>query len=58
MPHNLSNKFQLLDINVNQSGRKFVSKIFDSCYLDRVSRQLSTGIAHGYVKVFIKLLNC
>ena len=53
VPHNLTNKFQPLDIN--QSAKKFISNKFNAWYADRVSKQLSNGVAPGDVKVSLKL---
>ena len=55
VPHNLTNKFQLLDISINQSANKFISNKFNAWYADRVSKQLSNGTAPGDVKVSLKL---
>ena len=40
VPHNLTNKFQPLDISVNQKAKKFISHKFNIWYADRVSEQL------------------
>ena len=55
VPHNLTNKFQPLDISFNQSAKKFISNKFNAWYADRVSKQLSNGVAPGDVKVSLKL---
>ena len=55
VPHNLTNKFQPLDISINQSAKKFISNKFNAWYADRVSKQLSNGVAPGDVKVSLKL---
>ena len=55
VPHNLTNKFQPLDISINQSAKKFISNKFNAWYADRVSKQLSNGTAPGDVKVSLKL---
>ena len=55
VPHNLTNKFQPLDISINQSAKKFISNKFNAWYADRVSKQLSNGVATGDVKVSLKL---
>ena len=51
VPHNVTNKFQPLDISVNQAVKKFISNKFNNWYADRVSKQLSNEIAPGDVKV-------
>ena len=43
VPHNLTNKFQLLGITVNQEAKKFVSNQFNRRYVETVSRQLTNG---------------
>ena len=52
---NLTNKFQPLDISINQKAKKFVSHKFDTWYADRVSKQLKRGVAPGDVEVSMKL---
>ena len=55
VPHNLTNKFQPLDISINQSAKKFISNKFNAWYADRVNKQLSNRVAPGDVKVSLKL---
>ena len=55
VPHNLTNKFRPLDISINQSTKKFISSKYNTLYADRVSKQLSNGVAPGDVKVSLKL---
>ena len=55
VPHNLTNKFQPLDIKFNQSANKFILNKFNAWYGDRVSKQLSNGVSPGNVKVSLKL---
>ena len=50
IPHNLTNKFQPLDISINQSAKKF-----NAWYADRVSKKLLNGVTPGNVKVYPKL---
>ena len=40
VPHNLTNKFQPLDISINQKVKKFISHKFNPWYTDRVTEQL------------------
>ena len=54
-PHNLTNKFQPLDISINQKAKKFISHKFNTWYPDRVSEQLKNGVAPGDVKVSMKI---
>ena len=51
VPHNLTNKFQPLDISINQKAKTFVSHKFNTWYADRVSEQYRRGVAPGDVKV-------
>ena len=55
VPHNLTNKFQPLDISINQSAKKFISNKFNAWYAGRVSKQLSNGVALGDIKISLKL---
>ena len=55
VPHNLTNKFQSLDIRINQSVKKIISNKFSACYADIVSKQLSNWVVPGHVKVSLKL---
>ena len=55
VPHNLTDKFQPLDISVNQKWKKFISHKFNACYGDRVSEQLKKGVTPGDVKVSMKM---
>ena len=57
VPHNLTNKFQPLDISINQSAKKFISNKVNAWYADRDSKQLSNGVAPGNFKVSLKLSN-
>ena len=34
VPHNLTNKFQPLDLTINQKAKKFVSHCFDTWYAE------------------------
>ena len=51
----LGASFQPLDISINQSANKFISNKFNAWYADRVSKQLSNGVAPGDVKASLKL---
>ena len=55
VPHNLTNKFQPLDISINQSAKKFISNKFNAWHADRVNKHLSNGVTTGDVKVSLKL---
>ena len=55
VPHNLTNKFQPLDLTINQKAKKFISNKFNVWYADKVSKQLQLGKAAADVKVSLKL---
>ena len=55
VPHNLANKFQPLDININQAAKEFISDKFNAWYANRVSKNLPNKVAPGDVKVFLRL---
>ena len=55
VPHNLTNKFQPLNISINQKAEKFISHKFNTWYADRVNELLKKGVAPGDVKVSVKM---
>ena len=55
VPHNLTNKFQPLDLIINQKAKKFISNQFNKWYAERVSRQLTNGKSPGDVKICLEL---
>ena len=55
IPHNLTNKFQPLDINVNKAAKSFVSHKYNSQLANEVSKQLRAGKTAADVKVSLKL---
>ena len=57
VPHNLTNKFQSLDLTINQKAKKFVSNQFNKWCAERVSRQLTNGKSLRDVEVSLKLRN-
>ena len=52
---NLTNKFQPLDITINQKAKKFIPHKFNTWYTDCVSNQLKSCAAIGKVKVPLKM---
>ena len=48
--YNLTNKFQPLDIIVNQAAKKLISNRINTWYVDKVNKQLSSKIAPSDVK--------
>ena len=57
VPHNLTKKFQPLDICINQKANKFISHTFNTWDAYRISEQLKKGVAPGDVKVSMKMSN-
>ena len=55
--HNLTNKFQPLDISINHKAKKFISHSFSAGYADRVNEQLKKGVATGDVNLSMKMSN-
>ena len=53
--YNWTNKFQPLDISINQKAKKFISHKFNTWYADRVSEQLKKVVVPGDVKVSMKM---
>ena len=51
----LPNKFQPLDISINQKVKKLISHKFNTCYADLVGEQLKKSVAPGDVKVSLKI---
>ena len=55
VPHNLTNKFQPLDLTVNKPAKSFMSGKYNAWYADQVTRQLQRGINPSDVKISLKL---
>ena len=55
IPHNLTNKFQPLDISVKKAGKSFISDKYNSWLANEVSKQLRAQKAAADVKVSLKL---
>ena len=55
VPHNQTNKFQPLDLTINQKVKKFVSNQFNKWYAERVSRQLTNRKSPADAKFSLKL---
>ena len=55
IPHNLTSKFQLLDISVNKVIKSFISDNYNSWLANEVSKQLKAEKAAANVKVSLKL---
>ena len=57
VPHNLTNKFQPLDISVNKSSKNFLCNLYNQWFSGRVAAQLAAGKLPGDVKVSLKMLD-
>ena len=55
MPHNLTNKFQPLDIIVNQPAKSFISNSYNEWFSQQVSQQLEKDIRPADAKVSLNL---
>ena len=55
IPHNLTSKFQPLDISVNKVINSFISDNYNSWLANEVSKQLKAEKAAANVKVSLKL---
>ena len=56
VPHNLTNKFQPLDITVNKTAKSFISDKYKEWSSKQVSRLLEKGIQPADVKVSLVLI--
>ena len=55
VPHNLTNKFQPLDINVNEAAKAFIQNMCNEWFSNEVATQLNRGIDPTEVKISSKL---
>jgi len=55
VPHNLTNKFQPLDISVNKAAKAFIQNRYNEWFSNQVSIQLKKGTDPADVKVSSKL---
>ena len=51
VPHNLTHKFQPLDISVNKAAKAFIQSRYNKWFSDEVSDQLKSGIVPTDVKI-------
>ena len=56
VPHNLTNKFQPLDITVNKLAKSFISNKYKEWFSKQVSQQLEKGMQPADVKVSLGLI--
>ena len=57
VPHNLTNKFQPLDISVKKAAKAFIQNQHNDWFLNEVSVQLKKGIDPADIKITSKLSN-
>ena len=55
VPHNLTNKFQPLDLSVNKAGKSFIQNKYNDSFADQVFTQLQNGKDPTDVKISSKL---
>ena len=55
VPHNLTKKFQPLDITVNKPAKSFIAQRYNAWFSDQVASQLANGKSATDVKVSLKL---
>ena len=55
VPHNITNKFQPLDISVNKVAKSFISEKYNTWMTNEVSNQLKRGISSCDVKMALQL---
>ena len=55
VPHNLTNKFQPLDISVNKAAKAFIQNMYNEWFSNEVATQLNRGVDPTEVKVTSKL---
>ena len=55
VPHNLTNKFQLLDITVNKPAKSFIKGKYNMWYTEQVAKQFNEGKAPADIEVSLNL---
>ena len=55
VPHNLTHKFQPLDISVNKAAKAFIQNLYNEWFSNQVAIQLKHGIDPADVKISLKL---
>ena len=53
VPHNLTNKFQPLNITVNKPAKSFIKNKYNMWYTEQVAKQLNKGKAPADIEVWI-----
>ena len=57
VPHNLTNKFQPLDLSVNKAAKSFIQNKYNDWFADQVFTQLQNRKDPTNVKISSKLLD-
>ena len=57
VPHNLTNKFQPLDITINKPAKSSISNKYNEGFFKQVSQQLEKGIQQADVKVSLGFID-
>ena len=55
VPHNLTNKFQPLDLTINKAAKAFIQKPYNDWFSDQVGRKLKSGKDPTDIKISSKL---
>jgi len=55
VPHNLTNKFQPLDISVNKAAKSFVQNLYNDWFSNQIAEQLQKGNDPKDIKITTKL---
>ena len=53
VPHNLTIKFQSLDINVNKLAKSFIKDKYKMWYTEQVAKQINEGKSPADVEIWI-----
>ena len=56
VPHNLTNKFQPLDITVNKPAKSFISNKYNEWFAEQVAKQLQKGITAADIQISFNLV--
>ena len=54
IPHNLTNKFQPLDISVHKAAKAFIQNMYNEWFSNEVATQLSGGVDPNEIKITSK----
>ena len=55
VPHNLTNKFQPLDLSVNKAAKAFIQNQYNDWFSNQVARQLKNGCEPADIKISSEL---